>query len=101
MTSVDRAFIKAFSEVELRLPAPAPAAHAAKPDSHAELANPSHKQAVRQPLVANGESMARAPLSSFGASLKLAEPSMRAEHEVESLAWPANCDKLVARAKAG
>jgi Mrp family chromosome partitioning ATPase len=99
MTAVDRAFIKAFSEGELRLPAAAP--QTAKAGSPAELASPTNQQALREPLAASGASVARAPLSSFGASLKLAKPTVRAEHEVERLDWPANCDKLVARAKAG
>ncbi|HTM56736.1 MAG TPA: AAA family ATPase [Pirellulales bacterium] len=97
MTAVDRAFIKAFSEVELRLPGPAP--QATKPGAHADLASSMTKQPVREALVASGASSELAPLSSFGTSLKLADSSVRAEHEVESLAWPANCDKLVARAK--
>jgi Mrp family chromosome partitioning ATPase len=97
MTAADRAFIKAFSEVGLRPPGVAPPA--AKPGSHSEVANPITKQPVREPLVASGASSERAPLSSFGTNLKLADSSLRAEHEVESLAWPANCDKLVARAK--
>ncbi|HEY2893658.1 MAG TPA: P-loop NTPase [Pirellulales bacterium] len=97
MTPVDRAFIKAFSEVGLGLPGVAP--QAAKPGSRPDIAGPVTKQPVREPLVASGASSERAPLSSFGTSLKLADSSVRAEHEVESLAWPANCDRLVARAK--
>jgi len=97
MTAVDRAFIKAFSEVELRLPGPAP--QAAKPDTHPEIASSMTRQRVGEPPVASGASSELAPLSSFGTNLKLADASLRAEHEVESLAWPATCDKLAARAK--
>ena len=110
MSTLDRAFIKAFAETPTvrydRPQAQTPeASHAAEPILHPirgaqRRVTPSIDEPITAELVAElvPETRMTAPLSTFAAPRQAAE-SLRAAMEVDALCWPDACTGLIAHAR--
>ncbi len=110
MTTLDRAFIKAFADTAPGGAAQAPRAEAANPPRRPPVAAKAQPDVSSRAVPTAGEAVAGArisrpqptaplaPLSAFAGQVKIHEP-FRAEVEVDRFSWTPACEDLFSRAK--